>query len=76
MTNISMNTGIEMFKKNIVEAIQLSQLPVGVVYYVLRDISSEMKDTYNNILQKEHNELLAQIKQEEEEKEDVKEHQE
>lgn len=76
MTNISINTGIEMFKKNIVETIQLSQLPVGVVYYVLRDISSEIKDTYNNILQKEHNELLAQIKQEEEEKEDVKEHQE
>ena len=63
-----------MFRNNIAQAISVSQLPVGVLYYVLKDITNDIESLYNKTLQKESEELKEQI--EKEEKEDVKEHQE
>lgn len=76
--NISVNTGIDMFKNNIIETIGNSQLPIGSVYYVLKDILNETEKIYNDVLKKEQEEILAQMKkeQEEAEKEDMENHQE
>ena len=72
--NISINTSINLFRKNVAEAINISQLPVGVLYYLLKDIVSEVEKIYDETLQKESEALAKQI--EEKEKEDVREHQE
>lgn len=73
--NISVNTGIDIFKSNITNVINTSQLPVGIVYYVFKDILSEVKELYDNIVQEETKKIQDKIKQEN--KEDVeKEHQE
>ena len=72
--DISINTSINLFRNNIAEAIRLSQLPVGVVYYILKDVLNDVGEVYDKTLQKESEDIHKQI--EEQEKEDVKEHQE
>lgn len=71
---VSINTSINLFRNNIAQAINVSQLPVGVLYFVLKDVVKDIESAYNETLQKESKELKEQI--EKEEKEDVKEHQE
>lgn len=71
---ISINTNINLFRKNIAEAINVSQLPVGVLYYLLKDILSEVGNIYEETLKKESEEIQKQL--EKEEKEDIKENQE
>ena len=69
MTNLSINTSINIFKNNMATVIHNSQLPVGILYYVLKDIVNDIQDIYKETLQKEMQEM-------QQEKEDVKEHQE
>lgn len=69
MNNLSINTSINIFKNNIADVIRNAQLPVGVLYYVLKDVTNDIKDIYKETLQNEMQEI-------QEEKEDVKEHQE
>lgn len=71
---VSINTNINLFRKNIAEAINISQLPVGVLYYLLKDILSDVENIYEETLKKESEEIQKQL--EKEEKEDIKEHQE
>ena len=73
--NVSINTGIDIFKANIANVISTSQLPVGIIYYVFKDILTEIKDLYNETVQEETQKLQEQIIQEnkEEDVEDVKE---
>ena len=71
---VSINTNINLFRKNIAEAINVSQLPVGVLYYLLKDILSDVGNVYEETLKKESEEIQKQL--EKEEKEDIKEHQE
>ena len=73
---MGINTLINVFKENVSNVINNSQLPVGVVYYVLKDLFSEVEKIYTKSLQKESEERLAEIEKLEKEKEDVKEHQE
>ena len=72
--DISINTSINLFRNNIAQAINVSQLPVGVLYFTLKDVVNDVEKVYEKTLQKESEELKGQI--EKEEKEDVKEHQE
>ena len=44
------NTKIEELKKNIGDTINESELPIGVVYYLLKDIFSEVTIAYNKAL--------------------------
>ena len=69
--NVSINTGIDIFKANIANVISTSQLPVGIIYYVFKDILTEIKDLYNETVQQEAQKLQEQITQEN--KEDVEE---
>ena len=72
MTDISINTGINIFKNNIAEVIGKSQLPVGVLYYTLKDILSEIENIYQGVLQKESEDLAKQLEEENNKKEDNK----
>lgn len=76
MSNLSIDMGIDIFKKNIANVIRESQLPVGIVYYVFKDILTEVQEVYNDTIQKETQQLAEQLEKEKREKEDVKEHQE
>ena len=73
---MGINTLINVFKENMSNVINNSQLPIGVVYYVLKDLLIEVEGVYEKSLQKESQERLAEIKRIEKEKEDIKEHQE
>lgn len=74
--NMSMNTLVNVLKENMTNVINNSQVPIGVVYYVLKDLLSEVEDVYDKALKKESQETFERLEREEKEKEDVKEHQE
>lgn len=74
MADIGINTRINFFKKNIANVISNSQLPVGVLYYVLKDVFKEIETLYENTLQKEADEIRKEA--EKAEAEDIKENQE
>ena len=59
--DISINTGIDIFKANIANVISTSQLPVGIIYYVIKDVLSEIKDLYNEVIQEETQKLQEQV---------------
>lgn len=73
---MSMNTLVNILKENMTNVINNSQVPIGVVYYVLKDLLSEVEDVYDKALKKESQETFERLEREEKEKEDVKEHQE
>lgn len=73
--NMSMNTLVNVLKENMTNVINNSQVPIGVVYYVLKDLLSEVEDVYDKALKKESQETFEKLEREEKEKEDVKEHQ-
>jgi hypothetical protein len=66
------NTKIITLKQNIVNLIGGSELPVGVVYYILKDLYDDITNAYNQSLALEQS-LLENSSQEEteENKEDV-----
>ena len=53
------NYSIEQCKQSIFEVIEKSQLPIGVIYYLFKDISNELNQIYNATLQQE----IAQMRQ-------------
>lgn len=69
--NISINTNINLLRKNIAEAINVSQLPVGVLYYVLKDVLKDVETLYENTLQKELEEIQKEVNSEKEKTEEV-----
>ena len=77
-TIISLNMGINTFKDNLINLVSNSQLPVGVIYYILKDVVAEIEKIYNESLAKEQQELLNKMKKEQEQKEkdDMENHQE
>lgn len=68
--DISINTNINIFKENLVNLIGNSNLPIGVTYYILKDIFSEIQDIYNITLEKENQEMLNSISEEEKKESD------
>lgn len=69
MADISINTKINVFRQNIADVISSSQLPVGVLYYVFKDVINEIEVLYDDILKKEIQDIQK-------EQEDIKENQE
>lgn len=63
--DISINTNINIFKDNLVNLIGNSNLPIGVTYYILKDIFLEIQNIYNETLNKEQQEILKSISEEE-----------
>lgn len=68
--NISINTNINIFKENLVNLIGNSNLPIGITYYILKDVFSEIQDVYNITLEKEKQEMLNSISEEEKKESD------
>ena len=52
-SNIGFNTYLNDFKTNIVNEINNSGLPVGVVYYIMKDLLVDVQSAYENTLKKE-----------------------
>lgn len=69
---LSINTNINVFKNNIANVIQNSQLPVGVVYYIFKDIINELQIAYENTLRQEVNNLQNSLIQDNNEEDDGK----
>lgn len=64
-----MNLQIENIKQNLIDIINNSGLPIGVIHYLLKDISNEVIVEYNRAIAQEKQQQIQQ-KQEEGEKED------
>lgn len=60
---LSIDTNINILKNNIANVIQNSQLPVGVVYYVLKDVINELQIAYENKLKQEIQNLQSSLVQ-------------
>lgn len=61
---ISLDLGINVFKDNLINLIGNSQLPIGVTYYILKDVFNEIQNLYNETLTKEQQKLLESTKEE------------
>jgi len=68
--NLSINTNINIFKDNLINLIGNSNLPIGVVYYIIQNISLELENVYNETLVKEQQEILETSLKENEDKKD------
>lgn len=66
---ISLDFGINVFKDNLTQVINNSQLPIGIVYYVLKGILSDIQNLYNETLEREKEKILNTLKEENKESE-------
>ena len=66
-----MNFRIEIVKEQLINVINNSGLPIGVIHYLLKDISNEVIAEYNNAIAYEKQQQIQQM-QEEGEQEDGK----
>lgn len=60
MNNIGFNTMIDELHRNLIDDVNKSKLPVGIVYYVLKDVFSNVSDSYNATLAEEKQFSLQQ----------------
>ena len=60
------NSKIEFIKEQLINVINNSELPIGVIHYLLKDISNEVVVEYNRAITQEK----QQMQEEEGEKED------
>ena len=60
--SIGFNTYLNDFKNNMVNTINNSGLPVGVVYYIMKDLFNDIQNAYENTLKKEKEEIIAEEK--------------
>lgn len=67
---LSIDTNINIFKNNIANVIQNSQLSVGVVYYILKDVINELQIAYENKLKQEIQNLQSSLVQNNDSEED------
>lgn len=63
------NSKIEFTKEQLINVINNSELPIGVIHYLLKDISNEVIVEYNRAIAQEKQQQIQQM-QEEGEKED------
>lgn len=63
------NSKIEFTKEQLINVINNSGLPIGVIHYLLKDISNEVIIEYNRVIAQEKEQQIQQM-QEEGEKED------
>ena len=69
MTEIGINTVMQVFKDNLVMTIKNSQLPIGIIYYIFKDVYNDLEKIYNETLEKEKQDILSSM-EEEDKKED------
>ena len=47
---MNINQEVEQVRNNIVSVINNSNMPIGVIYYVMKDIMSEIELSYQKVL--------------------------
>ena len=70
---MGLNNQLNNFRKELVEKINDSQLPIGVVYYIVKDIFNDITTAYESAVLNELKEQAIQEAQklQEEQKEDI-----
>lgn len=66
------NSKIEFTKEQLINVINNSGLPIGVIHYLLKDISNEVIAEFNNAIAYEKQQQIQQMQEEEGEQEDGK----
>lgn len=67
------NSRIEFTKEQLINVINNSGLPIGVIHYLLKDISNEVIVEYNRAIAQEKQQQIEQMQKEEQgEEEDGK----
>lgn len=62
-TNIGFNTHLNNFKSELVDVINKSGLPVGVAYYIVKDLFIDIQNAYENALKNEKEMMLKSIEE-------------
>ena len=60
-----LNSMIQELQSNLIKDINASKLPVGIVFFVLKDIFNETEKSYINALNTEKMTKLEEVKEEE-----------
>ncbi|MCC8068719.1 MAG: hypothetical protein LIO71_03010 [Ruminococcus sp.] len=58
MKEVSINTKCEEFKQQIIGDINSSQLPISIVYFIMKDVFQEVEKTYYATLNQEAQEHI------------------
>lgn len=66
------NSKIEFTKEQLINVINNSGLPIGVIHYLLKDISNEVIVEYNRAIAQEKQQMEQMQKEEQGEEEDGK----
>ena len=64
------NSKIEFTKEQLINVINNSGLPIGIIHYLLKDISNDVIVEYNRAIAQEKQQQIEQMQKEEGEKED------
>mgnify|MGYP003293419299 CR=1 FL=1 len=72
MTEIGINTVMQVFKDNLAMTIKNSQLPIGIIYYVFKDVYNDLEKIYNETLEKEKQDILSSMEEDKKEDKDKK----
>lgn len=64
------NLKIELLKEQLINVINNSGLPIGVIHYLLKDISNEVIAEYNRAIAQEKQQQIQQMQEQEGEQED------
>lgn len=59
------NTRCETLKRNIIDNINNSQLPIGAVYYIYKSLAHEIENTYYGSLNDEAKDVVVEKKNDE-----------
>ena len=70
-TNIGFNTHLNNLKTDLVTTINKSGFPVGVIYYVVKDLFMDVQFAYENTLKNEKEIILKGIEEANKEIEEV-----
>ena len=62
---IGFNTRCDNLKHELIDNINKSDLPIGVIYYIMQTIMSDVISTYYGVLNREAQEYIAATNEEE-----------
>ena len=62
---IGFNTRCENLKHELIDNINKSDLPIGVIYYIMHTVMSDVTSTYYGVLNREAQEYVIETKKEE-----------
>ena len=73
MNNNDINLTIESTRQSIINMVNQSGLPIGVVYYMFKDIMTDLSEAYTNYLTKTEREAVKAAQEAAAAKQDIEE---